>query len=291
MTTLPAVDVGRTLDDAETARTVQQIADDGYAIVEDVLAPDFIREIREELDHLEAERPGGDIPPGPFTGFHTRRWFDVLNDGEVWQRVATHPALLPVLEAVLGPTFLLSTMGSAVIGPGEEAQPIHCDDQLYLMDRPHKNLVCNTMWALSDFTEENGATRVVPGSNHLDRYPDRAAAYETVPVEMPMGSVAFVVGTCYHGAGANRSDDIRWGLTINYCSGAVRQQENYMLAIPPERMMTFPPQLQDLLGFKAYVGGCGHIFAGDARWEMEQRYRADPAVPRAAGRRSQRFQQ
>ena len=258
---------------------VEAIASNGYSIMEGAIAPNFLNDINEELDRLENVRPGGDIPPGPFTGLVTRRWFDVLNDGDVWQRVATHPWVLPVIESVLGEGFLLSTMGSAVVGGGEEAQPLHVDDSVYAFPRPHPNLVCNTMWALSDFTEETGGTRVVPGSNNWEQDPDMTASYESIPLEMPAGSIAFVVGTCYHGAGANRSGKDRIALTINYCNGSMRQQENLMLGLHPSRMMDFSDELQDLLGFKV-CKGAGHIFAQDPRVEMKRHYdnhsRQDP---------------
>lgn len=250
---------------------LSEIATQGFSIARNVIAQDLLREIREELKRLQRVRPGGDLPAQPFTGFHTRRWFDVLNDGEVWQRVATHPLIMAVMPKVLGEGFLLSTMGSAIIGHGEMAQPLHVDDGVYAFPRPHPNLVCNTMWTIDDFTEENGATRVVPGSNNFDQDPDPQAHYESIPLEMPAGSIAFVLGNCYHGAGENSSGVERAGLTINYCNGSMRQQENLMLSIHPARMMGFPRELQDILGFKLCVAA-GHMFATDPRVEMERHY-------------------
>ncbi len=274
---------------AKQADTIdpQLIADaierDGFAIMEGAIDPNFCADICAELEALERVRPGGDIAPGPFTGLVTRRWFDLLNDGDIWQRVATHPDVLAVLPKVLGEGFLLSTMGSAVVGPGEPAQPLHVDDGVYAFPRPHPNLVCNTMWALSDFTEQTGATRVVRGSNQFDGDPVFGETYETIPLEMPAGSIAFVVGTCYHGAGHNQSAADRVALTINYCDGRMRQQENLMLGVRPERMMTFSRELQDILGFKQCVGA-GHLFASDPRKELERRYgtgtREDPYLAR-----------
>lgn len=248
-----------------------EIEENGFSVMEGAIPEDFLVEIQQEIIRLENLRPGGDIPPAPFTGFVTRRWFDLLNDGEVWQRAGTHPWVLQVLQKVLGDGFLLSTLGTAVVGDGEEAQTIHGDDMLYGIPRPHPNLVCNTMWALSDFTEESGATRVVPGSNNFPEDPDLTETYETVPLTMPRGSIAFVVGTCYHGAGQNTSGIDREALTINYCRGAMRQQENLMLGIHPARMMAFSTELQNLLGFRQ-CGQVGHIFAQDPRTEMNRHY-------------------
>jgi ectoine hydroxylase-related dioxygenase (phytanoyl-CoA dioxygenase family) len=178
---------------------------------------------------------------------------------------------MSVIPAVLGEGFLLSTLGTAVVGPGEKAQPIHVDDGVYAFPRPHPNLVCNTMWAIQDFTAENGATHVVPGSNNFDMDPDDSEEYETSRLVMPSGSIAFVVGSSYHGAGGNLSNEDRWGLTINYCNGSMRQQENLMLSIHPSRMLTFSAQLQDMLGFKV-CKGAGHLFADDPRSEMQRHY-------------------
>ena len=255
----------------EILNHASEIAEQGYSIMEGVIDDEFRIQVLNELERLESVRPGGDIPPGPFTGFVTRRWFDLLNDADIWQQVAIHPGVMSVLPHVLGDDFLLSTMGSAVIGPGEESQMLHVDDGVYQFPRPHPNLVCNTMWALSDFTLENGATLVVPESNNWDHDPVMGEDYKTISLEMPAGSIAFVVGTCYHGAGANTTDEIRWALTINYCNGSMRQQENLMLGVRPERMMTFPEELQNILGFKL-CKGAGHIFASDPRQELSNRY-------------------
>ncbi len=263
----------RELTENEVSALADEIAQDGVAIMEGAIEPSFMDEIRAELDRLETVRPGGDIPPGPFTGFYTRRWFDLLNDGEVWQRVGIHPWIMQVLPKVLGDGFLLSTMGSAVVGDGEQAQMIHNDDGVYQFPRPHPNLVCNTMWALSDFTLESGATRIVRGSNNWEHDPDMTGktTYEWTPLEMPAGSIAFVVGTTYHGAGTNASGADRVALTINYCNGSMRQQENLMMAVHPSRMLTFPKQLQDIIGFRN-CKGAGHMFAQDPREEMLRHY-------------------
>ena len=240
----------------------------GYAIVEDALDLGFCDEIVAEIRRLEAELEPS-LKGNAFVGFKTVRYFDLLNKGEIWRRVAAHPKLLPVLRGVLGPDMLLSTMGTAVIAPGERAQPIHRDDELYGMAMPHRNLVCNTMWALTDFTEEKGATRIVPDTHRLLEPADPSQAYASIPATMPKGSVCFVLGTTYHGGGANHSEQRRWALTINYCAGAMRQQENLMLAVPRETAATFTKALQDLVGYRMTTRNVGHVDARDPRHLLE----------------------
>jgi ectoine hydroxylase-related dioxygenase (phytanoyl-CoA dioxygenase family) len=243
---------------------IQHLERHGYAIMEDALEPAFCDEIIGEIERLETEGEPS-LKGNAFVGYKTVRYFDLLNQGEVWRRVATHPNLLPVIRGVLGADMLLSTMGTAVIAPGERAQPIHRDDELYDMAMPHRNLVCNTMWALTDFTEENGATRIVPDTHRWVEPADPRKSYASIPAVMPKGSLCFVLGTCYHGGGANRTGERRWALTINYCAGVMRQQENLMLAVPRERAAGFSEELQSLIGYRPTLRSVGHVNAADPR--------------------------
>ena len=152
-----------------------------------------------------------------------------------------HPNVLPVVEAVLDPGLLISSLSSIAIGPDEQAQPIHADDQLIPLTRPHVPIICNTMWAITDFTEENGATRIIPGSHLRDEPPNPLEHYETIPAEMPKGSVLVWVGSLWHGGGANRTDTRRVGIAMNYCAGYIRQQENQQLGLPPRFGQDLPP--------------------------------------------------
>ena len=250
--------------DMDHQAIIDQLEAHGYAIVEGALDLGFCDEIVVEIERLEASFEPS-LKGNAFVGYKTVRYFDLLNQGEVWQRVASHPSLLPVLRGVLGADMLLSTMGTAVIAPDERAQPIHRDDALYDIAMPHRNLVCNTMWALTDFTEENGATRIVPDTHRLLEPADPRKAYPSIPAVMPKGSVCFVLGTCYLGGGANRSERRRWALTINYCAGAVRQQENLMLATTRETARSFSEELQGLIGYRMSARNVGHVDARDPR--------------------------
>ena len=125
--------------------------------------------------------------------------------------------------------------------------------------KPHPPTVCNSMWALTDFTEANGATRIVPGSHLADRSPDYGSHYESVAAEMDRGSVLIWHGSLWHGGGANQTDEQRVGIAMNYCAGYIRQQENQQLGLPPALVRTFPRRLQELVGYGIYNGLIGHI--------------------------------
>jgi len=242
--------------DAEAhARAIER---DGYTIVENAIEPELVEALAADLLRLEAEldaRPAGNS----FEGAHTVRIYNLLAHGEVHRRVPVHPNVLPVVERVLDPGCLISSLSSISIGPGETAQPIHADDQLLPLPKPHPPLVCNTMWALTDFTEANGATRVVPGSHLWDHSPTYGQHYDSVPAEMPRGSVLVWHGSLWHGGGANRTGERRVGIAMNYCAGFIRQQENQQLGLSPDLVRRFPPRLRELVGYGIYKGLLGHI--------------------------------
>jgi ectoine hydroxylase-related dioxygenase (phytanoyl-CoA dioxygenase family) len=115
------------------------------------------------------------------------------------------------------------------------------------------------MWAITDFSEENGATRLCPGTHTADHSPDPLEQYDSIPAEMSKGSVLVWVGSLWHGGGANRTNQRRVGIAMNYCAGYLRQQENQQLGIPVETARRFPRRLQELVGYSIYNGLIGHI--------------------------------
>ena len=115
------------------------------------------------------------------------------------------------------------------------------------------------MWAITDFTEENGATRLIPGSHRLPNAPDFGTHYDSIAAEMTKGSVLVWVGSLWHGGGANTTQIRRVGIAMNYCAGYIRQQENQQLGVPPALVKTFPRRLQELVGYSVYNGLVGHI--------------------------------
>ena len=235
-----------------------RIAERGWTVIEDAIEPELVDALADDLARLEKEL---DVRPATnsFEGHRTLRVYNLLARGEIWWKIPVHHAVLPVVEQVLDPGCLVSSLSSINIGPGETAQPIHADDQLIPIPKPHPPTVCNTMWALTDFTEENGATRIISGSHLADSSPDYGHPYDSEPAVMRRGSVLVWHGSLWHGGGANSTSDRRIGIAMNYCAGYIRQQENQQLGIPASQVARMPRRLQELVGYGIYNGLIGHI--------------------------------
>jgi ectoine hydroxylase-related dioxygenase (phytanoyl-CoA dioxygenase family) len=249
------------LDEPALAAHLERIERDGYTVVEDAIEPDLVAALCDDL--LRIEREDGITPSdNEFEGNRTLRIYNLLARGELYHGIPVHPQVLPLVDRVLDPGCLVSSLSSIDIGPGETAQPIHADDILIPLSRPHPAIICNSMWALTDFTEANGATRLVPGSHKQAslRYGEEV---ESVAAEMRAGSVLVWHGSLWHGGGANRTDTRRIGIAMNYCAGFLRQQENQQLGIPREVVRGFSPRLRSLVGYGIYHGLIGHIDKND----------------------------
>lgn len=258
-------------DPALVERVVTDLDRDGYAVVESLLRPDEATAVRDGLREVLHRTPTG---RNDFEGFSTRRIYALFAKTRAFDRLATHPLLLEVLDRVLGASYQLSAPTGIEIGPGEKAQVLHTDDSIYPLPRPHPEVVLNTMWALDDFTFENGATRLVPGSHRwTDRWPAEEDA--TVTVTMPAGSVLFIAGTLWHGGGANTTDRTRLGVLLEYAAGWLRQQENHVIAVPPEVVATLEPRLQELLGYGIHPPFVGYVDGRHPRRVLEERSASD----------------
>lgn len=246
------------LTDANLGLHTRALDRDGYTIVENAIEPDLVEALSADLLRIEREcdvRPAGNA----FEGAHTVRIYNLLARGPLYARIPVHGHVLPIVDAVLDRGCLISSLSSISIDPGERAQPIHADDQLLPVAKPHVALVCNTMWALTDFTEANGATRIIPRSHLRDHSPAYGDEYASIPAEMRRGSVLIWHGSLWHGGGANRSGERRVGIAMNYCAGFIRQQENQQLGIPAAVVRSFSPRLLELVGYGIYRGLIGHI--------------------------------
>jgi ectoine hydroxylase-related dioxygenase (phytanoyl-CoA dioxygenase family) len=237
---------------------LDRIEDQGYTIVEKAIDLDLIDALSDDLLRLEKEL-GIVAAENAFEGTHTMRIYNLLAHGRDFEQVPVHPAILPICEGVLDEGLLVSSLSSIAIGPDESPQPIHADDQIIPLPKPHPPTVCNTMWALTEFTEANGATRIIPGSHKEAESPDLLRHYDSIPAEMAKGSVLVWHGSLWHGGGANTTDSRRVGIAMNYCAGYIRQQENQQLGLPVATVRQFPPRLQQLVGYGIYRGLIGHI--------------------------------
>ena len=241
-----------------TAQHIEAIAREGYTIVENAIELALVDRLVSAIDALHgslAITPAENI----FEGLKTLRAYNLLARGKVFEEVPVHEGILPIVEGVLDRGCLVSSLSSITILPGESAQPIHADDQLIPLPKPHVPIVCNTMWALTDFTEPNGATRLVPKTHTADRSPNFGEPLETIPAVMKKGSVLVWNGSLWHGGGANLTNERRIGLAMNYCAGWMRQQENQQLGIPLEVAKNFSPRLRKLVGYGLYMKLLGHI--------------------------------
>jgi ectoine hydroxylase-related dioxygenase (phytanoyl-CoA dioxygenase family) len=235
----------------------ERVARDGFAILERAIEPALVAELIAAVDRRMAELA---VPFGPneFLGTRTRRLFNLLARDGLFARIPIHDAVLPVVERVLDPECLLSSLTAIEMNPGETEQPLHADDGSIPLPKPHGPITCTAIWALTDFTEENGGTRVVPGS-HRERSPRRGDAPQTRTTVMPAGSVLVYHGSLWHGGGANTSGARRLAIICNYCAGFLRQEECQLLALPRAQVAGFPPRLQALVGYGTYRGLLGHV--------------------------------
>jgi ectoine hydroxylase-related dioxygenase (phytanoyl-CoA dioxygenase family) len=248
-------------DTPDLAREVGAVVEsDGYAIVEGVIDRETCGLLVEEVDRVEREF-GIAFGKNDFEGFQTRRIFNLISRGPRFRELVIHERVLECVEAILGDGFLLSGTTSMHIGPGESEQLLHADDGMISLPRPHPATMVTTLWALSDFTADNGATRLIPGSHTKPAIvPTPDEEREVVSAEMPAGSALIFHASLWHGGGPNTTADVeRYGLSIQYVAGWCRQQQNLMLGTPREVVVSYPRRLQELIGYSMYRNVMGHV--------------------------------
>jgi ectoine hydroxylase-related dioxygenase (phytanoyl-CoA dioxygenase family) len=245
--------------ETEPKNIANAIRRDGAAIIDDVLS-------RAEADAVEGElRPWLDrtnFGPDDFSGKRTKRTGGLVARSPKCRELVMHPLILGAAGDLLShaTSFQLHLTQVIAIGPGEPVQAIHRDQWAFDFFPFPKNyeVQFNTIWALTDFTEENGATRVIPGSNHFEDKL-RFTEADTIPAEMRRGSVLVYNGSVYHGGGANRSDATRVGINITYNLSWLRQEENQYLAVPFDVARTLPIELLKLIGYRRGAYALGYV--------------------------------
>jgi ectoine hydroxylase-related dioxygenase (phytanoyl-CoA dioxygenase family) len=244
---------------SDIAERIAEIDERGYTILEAVVPEDLRAELTRAIDRTMGDARVA-FGQNAFLGTHTRRIFNLLRRDQVFADVPLFPPVLELAEAVLDEGLLLSSLTAIEMHPGQAAQPYHADDGSIPLPRPHVPLTCVAIWALTDFTEENGATRLVPGSHRAERAPQKGEEPDgVVEACMPAGSVLVYNGSLWHGGGANRSDRPRLGIVCNFCAGWVRHEENQLLALPREVVAELPPRLRRMVGYGVYRGLIGHV--------------------------------
>jgi len=247
---------------ADTDAVADTLLAEGGVIVETLAPADLLDRIVADLRGPFDEK--GHRFANDFNGYKTLRLGAILALSRAAADLIAHPLVLGVADRVLKRHCVNYRIGSSTaieILPGEKAQVLHRDDDFYPIRIPGVEFQISAMWALDDFTEENGATRVVPGSQDL-RPIDAIGEAEITQAEMPRGSVLFYLGGTVHAGGANRSPAPRTGLITTYSLGWLRQEENMYLAIPREVADSYPDPIRRLMGYQSHGPALG-VWPGD----------------------------
>ncbi|MEM9563971.1 MAG: phytanoyl-CoA dioxygenase family protein [Actinomycetota bacterium] len=244
--------------DVDPTLVVDHLRSWGYAIVTGVASGD-------QLDRLEAEAgpwiDGSTTGRDVYDGRNTRRTGALIARCPTARELVMNPLVVATARGFLdrSTTIQLHLTQIISIEPGETDQKLHRDQMafdFYPFPADY-HVQCNTMWALTDFTVTNGATRIRPGTSATDD--DEAATVPVIQAEMPRGSVLFYDGKVLHGGGANRSDGVRRGVNITYAVGWVRQEENQFLACPPEVARTLDDDLLRMMGYQQGAFALGYV--------------------------------
>ena len=242
------------------------LATQGYAILPDMLDPDALERARAALDPInEANRWG----IYEFEGKRTKRVYSLLSLSRNFDFMAADRRMLALIESHFGEPPVISAAQGMTLHGGQTAQPLHRDDGHYLAPRPRPPFVVSCIWALDDFTAENGATRFIPGSHTLpgEVAPDAADARQAL---VKAGSVFVYDGGLWHGGGDAHGDSRRRAINMIYCRPWLRQQENWIITTPPEEAVNLPRDMQRLSGYwiHGFTLNTAHGTAPLKAWEM-----------------------
>lgn len=235
----------------------------GVVIIERLAEAELCDRVERELRPWLEQTPTG---ADSFSGRNTRRTGALLTRCPSSAAMVAHPLVLDVVNATLWPkktTFQLHLTQSIAIGPDSPGQMLHRDQWCFDMFPFARDVdvEVSTIWALCDFDEINGATRVVPDSH---RTPDEQTYTidDTAAAVMPRGSLVMYLGSTVHGGGANHSSQTRIGVNVDYVLGWLRQEENQYLSYSIDEVSEFPEQIQRLLGYEVGAYALGYIDGG-----------------------------
>jgi ectoine hydroxylase-related dioxygenase (phytanoyl-CoA dioxygenase family) len=240
-----------------TSDDLESFQRDGFVIFEDAVDRAELDALVAALAPYEAERPMG---RNAFEGQRSQRVYSLAGKGQPFLRLAEHPRVIALLDRLLMPNYLLSTHQSIRLHPGEQRQAWHTDDAFYFAPRPHAlPLAVSVIWAIEDFTEENGATEVIPGSHRwgLD-HPD-TRDHDTATATMRAGSAIVFDAALWHRGGPNRTSGTRLAISPQYCQPWLRPQESQLLIVPPEAARACSERVRALLGYSIHPPFIGQV--------------------------------
>lgn len=268
-----------TQTDAALETEIAALHEHGYVVIHDAISTATTRRVREQLEpYLQGEHPGRN----EFEGLDSERVYALLDKAPVIAELVGHERTLGIIDRLLEPNYLLSACLAILLHPGETAQPWHHDDAFVTMPKPRPSYSASTIWAIDDFTADNGATEVIPGSHRWGHEPVGDRADESVVVEMSAGSVVVFLGTTVHRGGANRSNGDRLAITPQYCAPWARPQETFMLSVRREMAAGYPPRIQQLLGYSIHPPFMGHADGVHPAKRLDDDFRDRTAGQRAA---------
>lgn len=280
------VEVQRFTPDTPADEILAAFTADGAAIIESLLPPDQLDALVVELGPWIDGTPDG---RDDFTGRLTARTGALVARSPLTRPVVMHDLILGLARQFLAPyttRIQLHLTQTIKIGPGQGTQPLHRDRLAWGGYIPREiEPQFSTMWALTDFTAENGATRVVPGSNKWDDE-RRATADEKTQATMPAGSVLLYSGSVIHSGGENRTEVNRVGANITYCLGWLRTEENQYLSCPPHVAKDLDPELQELMGYTQGEYALGYYSDPDGPTEKTDILPPEFVLGRAPSKRS-----
>ena len=228
----------------------------GYVILPEVLTSDECSEIKTALaPYTDGTYPGRN----DFEGFHTERVYQLIARSPVFSDLVEHPTALAALDRIMTPGYLISAFLAILVHPGETPQDMHFDDGFVQQPRPRPSNMVSIIWAIDEFTATNGATEFVPGSHLWAEGHPAPMEDEIKQAVMPAGSALVMDGLLIHRGAANTSGTDRLAITPQYCEPWARQQENHILATPPELTATLSPRVRELMGYSIHPPFMGHV--------------------------------
>ena len=236
-------------------RVVNDVRDEGYAVVPDLLDLGTVEQLRRDLTPIFDDIGSRSSEEYGQQTIHTH---NLLAKTRAVDELLMNEKLLTLIEAILGPDFQISGVAAMRPAPGDRRQHMHRDDGHYPIPYPHPPLIVNTLIALDRFTVENGATEVVPRSHLKTGKIDQDEP--TVSVEMPVGGLLLWDGALWHRGGGNSTkNSFRRSINLNFNLAWLKQRENQFIGVPPEVVVAMPEKLQALIGYKLTNFGLGTV--------------------------------